>query len=247
MNISKPDINSNAYRKYLGLVNQKVSEIMAWLTLRKIEYINNNWINGHLYRLYIPSKDLLLDFEYYPVNNYEYNYIRINYDTDVTVLMERLFPNVILDTQELDVWKLNQRAANKFLKENEASPVYGNDVLRIALVRDMTIFQCIILKDNKIITNVTKRSCSVPYGTYILLRYLNEMFGIQEIQIRECMDNSYTNTLYQVLNLPVISQTTKKKVWWSPAGAKWHIKTEDTDKYIPFYYCEYRTYKYPNL
>ena len=244
MNISYPDSKSEVYKQFCELLKYKVSQAEIWLIEHKIDYIWNYWIGIHPYRLYIPAKDLLLDFEYYPVPNNDYNYIRINFDTDIIKVLERLFPETIINTNELTVWKLNQRATNHFLRENDVSPIYDKNVLRIGFVKDQTIYQCMIIKNNKVVANVTKRNCSVPYGTYMLLRYLNEMFGITEIQIKECLDNSYSNTLYQILNLPVISQTNKKKIWWNPDGAKWHIKTEDTDKYVPFYYCEYRVYKY---
>jgi hypothetical protein len=244
MNINHPDTNSEAYRQFLGMTNQKVSLAANWLASRKIDYVWNYWIGNHLYRLYIPTKELLLDFEYYPVNNIEYNYIRINFDTDVIQVLEKLFPNIILDTEELDVWKLTQLATNKFLREQGVSPIYDKNVLRIALVQDKTIYQCIIIKSNKIVANVTRRNCAVPYGTYILLRYLNEIFGISEILIKESCNNSYTNALYQILNLPIVSQTCKKKIWWSANGTQWKIKKEQTDQFIPFYYCEDRVYRY---
>lgn len=244
MNISKPDINSDVYKQFIEMINHKVSAAVIWLTNHNIKYVWNNWINNHLYRLYIPEKDLLLDFEYYPLNNYGYNYIRINFDTDMIQLLERLFPEIILNTQDLEVWKLNQRVVNKFLRDNGASPVYDKNVLRLGWVKDQTIYQCIIVKNNKIIANVTKRNCSVMYGTYMMLRYLTEAFGYPEIIIKDSTDNSFTNTMYQLIGTKKISQTNKKKIWWSPNSAKWHIKREDTDKYVPFYYCESCVYKY---
>lgn len=247
MNITLPDIKSKAYKDYIYLTNWKVSEAISWLTDRSIDYIWNNRIDGHLYRLYIPAKDLLLDFELYPVNNVNYNYIRINPDTDIIELLERLFPETIMDTQELSVWKLNQRASNRFLRENEASPVYDKQVIRLALVKDLTIYQCIILKDNRIIANVTKKKCSVPFGTYILLRHLNEMFGFSGILIKEDLDDSYANTIYQILNLPVVSKTSKKRIWWSKDKTSWHIKRELASQFVPFYYCESVVYKYPGV
>lgn len=244
MNITQPDKNSKAYQDYIYLTNQKVSEAISWLADRNINYIWNNQINGHLYRLYIPTKDLLLDFEPYPVNNINYNWIRINHDTGIISVLERVFPETVLDTNELDVWKLNRRAANKFLRENNTSPVYNENVLRLALVKDMTIYQCIIIKDNKIVANVTKRNYSVPYGTYILVRYLNEQFGIPEIFIKETLDNSYTNMIYQVLNLPVVYKTPKKRIWWNKDRSEWHIKRELTSQFVPLYFCETVIYKY---
>jgi hypothetical protein len=244
MNITVPDKNSDVYKQYVELINHKVSSAISWLIDRKIEYIWNNQIEGHLYRIYIPSKDVLLDFEPYPVNNINYNWIRINYDTDIIRVLEHLFPETILDTQELDVWKLNRRAANRFLRENEVSPIYDENVLRLALVKDHTIYQCVIVKDNKIIANATKRNFSVPYGTYILLRYLNEQFGISEIFIKETLDNSYTNMIYQILNLPVVSKSSKKRIWWNEDKTEWHIKRELTSQFIPFYLCESVVYRY---
>jgi len=243
MNLTTPDKTSELYGKYTELINAKVNTAVVWLEDRGIEYIWNNWINGHLYRLYIPTKDVILDFEFYPINNINYNYIRINYNTDVIRVLEKLFPETIVDTQELNLWKLNQKATNKFLRENGASPIYDKSVLRVALVKDTTIYQCMVIKDNQVKANVTKRNCAVPYGTYILLRYLNEMFGIPEINIRSNMDNSYTTSMYQLLNLPIIVKTAKKKIWWSPKEAKWH--PENPDNYIPFYFTEKITYLYP--
>lgn len=226
------------------MVRAKVSLAEIWLIEHNIDYIWNYWVGNHLYRIYIPTKDLLLDFEYYPVNNIEYNYIRVNYDTDIYDLLNKIFPQTIIDTSELSAWKLTQRAANRFFRENKASPIYDKQVLRIALVKDLTIYQCIVIKDNKVIANVARQGCAIPYGTYMLFRYLNEMFGIPEIRIRESTDNSYTNTMYQLLNLPIIQQTNKKKIWWNPDGAKWHIKKEQTEQFVPFYFCEHRVYKY---
>ena len=244
MNILQPDTNSKVYKQFITMIKAKAGIAEVWLINHKIDYIWNYHIGNHLYRIYIPCKDLLLDFEYYPVNNIEYNYIRINYDTDIIDLLETIFPENMIDTQELTPYKLKQRAANRFLRENSASPVYDRDVLRLALVKNQTIYQCMIIKNNKVIANVTKQNCSIPYGTYILFRYLTEMFGFEELLIRECMNNSYTNTLYQVLNMSIVSQTSKKKIWWNPIETKWHIKREDTNKYIPFYLCEQRIYKY---
>ena len=245
MNISKPDTTSKVYKQFIGLLNQKVSTAVVWLNCHHIEYSWNNWIGGHLYRLYIPCKDLLLDFEYYPVNNIEYNYIRINFDTDIEQLLGHVFPDRVYNTEDLKVWKLVRLGSNKFLRGNGASPVYDNKTLRLAWVDGTEILQCMILKGNKIITNVTRNNCSVFWGTYMMLRYFNESFGVDEILIKECMDSSYTAAMYQLLHLPIVAQTKKKKIWWSPEGTKWHIKREDTDKYIPFYFCETVTYRYP--
>ena len=245
MNVSHPNTNSEVYKQFCNLIKRKVGQAEVWLIQHRIDYVWNYWIGNHLYRIYIPDKDVLLDFEYYPVNNPEYSYIRVNFNTDVEQVLEQLFPETILDTQELTLYEIDQRTANRFLRENNTSPIYGKDVLRLAWAKDKTIYQCIIIKSNKIVANVIKRDCAVPYGTYILLRYLNEMFCIPEIIIKESTDNSYTNTLYQLLNLPVISQSCKKKIWWSPSGTQWKLKKGQTKQFIPFYFCEDRVYKYP--
>lgn len=244
MNISRPDTSSNIYRQFLGTINQQVSLAAAWLTGRQIDYVWNYWIGDHLYRLYIPVKDLLLDFEWYPVNNYEYNYIRVNFDTDITQLLETIFPNVVMDTQDLEVWKLRRTAVNRFLVENGASPVYDKNVLRLGYVENETIYKCMVLKDNKIIRNVNKRGCAVEYGTFMLLRQFNEAFGVPEILIKETLGNSYTNCMYSYINATEVSHTDKKKIWWSPNGTKWKIKKEQTDQFIPFYYCGDVVYRY---
>ena len=226
------------------MLNQKVSAGVVWLINHDIEYVWNYWASNHLYRLYIPSKDLLLDFEYYPVNNPEYNYIRVNFDTDIVQLMEQIFPSVLMDTKDLDVWKLTQRACNHFLRENGVSPIYDKNVIRLAWVQDKTIYQCIVVKDNKIITNVRKQNCSVTLGTYMMLRYLNEMFGFSNILIKENLENSYPHIWYRLCNIPAINRTHKKKIWWSPSGTKWKIKKEQYDQYVPFYFCEDIIYMY---
>ena len=247
MNILKPDINSKIYKDFAKMIRAKVNQAEIWLIDHKIDYTWNYWLGEHLYRIYIPAKDLLLDFEYYPANNISYNYIRINFNDDIVKVLEHVFPKTILDTSELSMYQIDQRVANKFLRENAASPIYDKNVLRLAWIKDSTIYQCIIIKNNKIITNVTKNNCSVAFGTYMILRYLIEMFEYSEIIIKDSNDNSFTNTMYQLIGATKISQTNKKKMWWSPDGAKWHIKREDTDKYIPFYYCGYKIYKYSIL
>ena len=244
VNICRPDKQSEVYKQFNRLINEKVNSIIQWLNNKNIEYIWNNWVAGHLYRLYIPIKDLLLDFEYYPVINNNYNYIRVNYDTDPIELCQRIFPEIVLNTEELSVWKLNQRTTNRFLKENGSSPVYDNSVLRIALAKDSEIYQCIIIKADTIIRNICKKNTTVKYGTFILLRQLTEVFEIPDIIIRETSDDSYTNMLYQLIGASIYQKLSKKKIWWSPEGAKWHIPKKDTDKYIPFYFTENITYKY---
>lgn len=243
MKINIPDKNSTIYKQFISLINNKVNEMIAWLSEQNIEYVWNNWINEHLYRLYIPEKDLLFDFEYFPVYNNEYNYIRVNFDTDVISLLERLFPATIFDTEDLDIWVLKQKACNHFLRENNASPVYDKTALRIAWVKDKEICQCIVVQGDWIIRNVTKQNCSIRFGTYMLLRYLNEAFGISEISFKESLGNSMPIMLYQILKIPYM-QEHKKKIWWSPECTKWKIKREQTDKFISLYYPETRIYRY---
>ena len=244
MNIQYPDKSSEIYKTFTEYVNVQVKIISDWLTEKNIEYVWNNQINNHLYRLYIPCKDILLDFEPYPVNNINYNYIRINFNTDVIRLCEKLFPETVIDTSELHIWKLTRKAANHFLRDMGVAPVYSENVLRLAFVKDNIIYQCIILKDNKVITNVTRHNCSIPYGTYIMLRYLNESFGVSEIVIKENKDNSYVNTMYQLINTKIINVTCKKKIWWSPTKTNWHIDRNNINNYMPFYFTETITYLY---
>jgi len=246
VNIIRPDRSTELYRQFNKVMNDKVNQAMTWLSERSIEYVWSNWIDGHLYRLCIPEKDLLLDFEFYPVMNSQYNYIRINYNTNIIDVLERLFPKTVVNTEELDVWKITPKAMNKFLRENKTNPIYDKSILILALVKDSTIFQCMAIKRNKVIVNVTRNKCSVPYGTYILLRYFNEVFEIPEIQIKNNCDNSYKMSLYELLNLPVVSKTAKKKIWWSPESTKWHIDKSESENYIPFYFTEQITYSYPS-
>lgn len=240
--IIRPDPESPTYKEFTRQITEKVNSAMAWLSERNIEYSWNERINGHLYRLIIPSKDLLFDFEFYPVINSDYNYIRINYDSDIIAILGRLFPEQVFDTQELQVWHLNQKACNKFLRENNTAPIYDNHILRLAFTKEADIYQCMILKQNKVITNITAKNCLVKYGTYMLFRYLNESLEIPEIIIKTNLDNSYTASMYQLLNLPIISKTDKRRIWWSPNDTKWH--TDNRDNYIPFYFTENITYKY---
>lgn len=246
VNILRPDKSSAVYQQFNKLISDKVNTAMQWLSERNKEYTWNERIDGHLYRLYIPEKDLLLDFEFYPVINRNYNYIRINYDTDIITVLEKMFPAQVINTQELDYWKLSQKATNKFLRESNHSPVYDKSTLSIALVKDTTIYQCVVIKQNRILANVTRRNCSVPYGTYMLLRYLNEMFEIPEILIKDNLDNSYTTLMYELLNLPIVDRTCKKKIWWSIDKQSWHISLSERKDYIPFYFTEQVTYRYPN-
>ena len=245
MNITHPNIESEIYKQFTALMLDKAQTAADWLAARNIEVIWNNWINNHLYRLYLPKKDLLLDFEYYPANNYEYNYIRINFNTDIIRLLEKIFPATILDTQDTEVWMLYQKACNRFLREQNIPPVYDKKVLRLAHVHDGIIYQCMVLKDNKIIRNVSRRGYSVTGGTLILLRQLNEQFGIPEMYIKQTAGDSYANMFYRILNVPVVSQSNKKKIWWNPSETKWKIKKEQTDQFVPFYFCEDIIYRYP--
>jgi len=244
VNIIHPDKECKAYKDFNALMASKVNEAMKWLSNKNIEYIWNEWIDGHLYRLYIPEKDVLLDFEYYPVINKNYNYIRINYDTDITRVLGKLFPSKIIETNELQFCKAVQKSTNKFLKTNDVNPVYYKDIFRATYIKDEKIYQCIILRDNKIITNVVQKDCSIPYGTYMLLRYLNEWFEIPEILIPSNLDNSYTTAMYELLDLPIVQTTPKKKIWWNIKGTKWHITEDERKDYIPFYFTERITYKY---
>ena len=245
MNISRPDTNSKVYHQFLGMINQKVSLAANWLIARKIKYIWDYFAGGHLYKLYIPAKELLLDFEWYPEISPEYNYIRVNFDTDIIQLLEQIFPNIVINTQDVEVWKLHQTAVNRFLRENGASPVYDKNVLRLGYVENGIIYKCMILKDNKIIRNVNKRGCAIEYGTFMLLRQFNEAFGVPEILIKETLGNSYTNFMYSYIQASIISHTDKKKIWWSHNGTKWKIKKEQTNQFIPFYYCGDVVYRYP--
>ena len=246
MNITQPNKNSKAYQDFLNCIKDKVDVAMEWLNERKIGYVWNNWIDNHLYRLYIPAKDLLLDFEWYPVNNFNYNYIRINYDTDIISVLKRVFPETLLDTQDLGLIVLNQKTANRFFKDNGASPIYGKDVLRLAWYKDTTIYQCVAIRDSRVIANVSSKDAIVKFGTYMILRYLNELYGFESILLKEALDNSFVYTTYQILGLPIDSKTWKKRIWWSANETKWHIKKEQTDQFIPFYFCEDITYKYPS-
>ena len=71
-----------------------------------------------------------------------------------------------------------------------------------------------------------------------------EVFGVEDILIKDNYDNSYRTTLYQLLNLPVVSKTCKRRIWWSPDGTKWHIDQKDRDNYMPYYFTESVIYSY---
>ena len=244
MNITKPLITSSEYRAFLELINHKISTAMDWLYARGINYILDFYLDGHLYRMYIPKKDVLLDFECYPVISNMHNYIRVNYNTDIVLLLEQLFPEVILDTDDLNIWVINQISANHFLRENGVSPVYNKHVLRLAWVRDNEIYQCIVLQNNKLIRNVTKLNCTIGWGTYMLIRYANECYGIEDIKIPETLDNSFANMLYQILGLPY-EHSSKRKILWSPDKVVW--RSDDHSKFVPFYLSEKITYTYAGI
>lgn len=248
VHITRPDKDSTVYKEFEKLVNSKIELAMKWLAERDIEYVWNNWIDRHLYRLYIPSKELIFDFEYYPVFTDMYNYIRINYDTDIIEVLESLYPETIYETKQLQVWIITQKAANKFLKENNHSAVYYKNVLRLAWVdvngEDPNIIQLAIIKNDKIIVNITKRYYKVNYGTFMLLRYLTEQFGYNEVYIKERLDNSYNHNSYQ-LYCKRIKETNKQKVWWNSSQTKWHIDETESSNYMPFYLSEYLEYCYP--
>lgn len=246
VNIIHPDKTSELYQQFNKVMNDKVSLAMSWLSERNIEYVWSNWIDGHLYRLCIPEKDLLLDFEFYPVNNMNYNYIRINYDTNILDVLGRVFPTEVVDTQDMQFYILTPRRTNQFLKENGHSPIYDKHVLRAGLVKGEEIYQCIIVKQNKITVNLTKQNAKVVHGTYMILRYLVESLGFSEILIKDNCNDSYRMSLYELLNLPAISKTAKKKIWWNLDKPKWHINKQESENYMPFYFTEQITYKYPS-
>ena len=149
MNLTKLDISSEVYKEFTRMVRTKVSLAEMWLIEHRINYIWNYWAGNHLYRIYITNKDILLDFEYYPVNNSEYSYIRVNYDTDIIQLLEKIFPETVFDTNDLTLNTIDQREANHFLRENKYSPIYDKDVLRLAWAKGTDIYQCIIIKNNR--------------------------------------------------------------------------------------------------
>lgn len=247
MNICRPDTGSTVYKQFINSVLTKVGQAELWLIEHKIYYVWNYWLGDHLYRIYIPSKDLLLDFEYYPSPHKDYNYIRINFDDDIQCILQSVFPETIVDTQNAELKELSQKEANHFLREQGVAPCYDKKALRLGWVKDSTIYQCVVIKDSRIITNVVKHNCAVPYGSYMILRYLNEVYKYRTIVFKESLNNSIRHITYQILDVPYVAHELKKKIWWSPTGAKWHIKREDTDKYIPFYYCGYRIYRYPKM
>lgn len=246
--ICRPDKYSPVYHEFIEHINYTVGKLGKLLSDNNIAYSANEFIDGHLYRIYIPCKDLLIDFEYYPVVNFRYNYMRINYNDDIEIIFMQLFPKEIISTEDAEVWVLTQRANNRFLKENKSSPIYDKSVLRLALVKDREIYQSITLKYdevkqyNKIISNVSKLNSQVDYGTVILLRYFKEIYDCEDIHINSSCDNSYRETTYQLMNMKLVDQQCKKKIWWSPKGCNWHVKKEHIDEYVPFYFTEKRTW-----
>jgi len=243
VNICRPDKSSEIYKKFEEVIKDKIKLATTWLSSRDIEYTWNERIDGHLYRLWIPEKNLLFDFEFYPVINMNYNYIRINYDDDIILILERLYPQHILETSELQLhYRVSQKEVNKFLKENGHAPVYDKSVLRMAWIKDEKIYQCFILKENQIIVNVTKRGYKINHGTFMLLRYLKEVFELPEIIIKDNLDNSFNTDAYPIWGLKVINKYSKKKIWWNGEHNKWHISQSDVDKYVPFYFTENITY-----
>jgi len=251
VHIARPDKNSAVYKDFEKVVNSKVELAMKWLAERDIEYVWNNWIDRHLYRLYIPSKELIFDFELYPVFTEMYNYIRISYDTDIIEVLESLYPEHIYETNQLQMWVVTQKATNEFLRQNNHSPIYYKNILRLAWVdvseEDPKIIQLAIIKNNQIIVNITARHCKVNYGTFMLLRYLTEQFDYKEVYIKERLDNSYNHTSYQLYCKRIVDNRSKQKVWWNSSQTKWHIAENESSNYMPFYLSEYVTYCYREL
>ena len=71
MNITKPNVNSDIQKAFEKEIECKVQTAISRLS--KIEYVRDKYVDNHLYRLYIPCKDLLMDFEWYPVINPNFN------------------------------------------------------------------------------------------------------------------------------------------------------------------------------
>ena len=243
VHIIRPDKSSEVYKQFEKMITDKINLATKWLSSKNIEYTWNERIDGHLYRLVILDKNVVFDFEYYPVITQNYKYIRINYDTDIIEVLERLFPEVVLETSELSMnFGVSQKEINKFLRKNRHSPIYDKHVLRLAWVKDATIYQCFVIKNCQIIANVTERNHKVNWGTYMCLRYLTEALCFPEIIIKDRCDNSLTLDFYKLAGFNEIKSTPKRKIWWSPQGTRWH--PEDTSDYIPFYFTEQITYSY---
>lgn len=249
VHICRPDKYSPVYHEFTEHISFKVGQFAKLLTDNKIPFCSNEFIDGHLYRIWIPHKDLLFDFEYYPVPNFNYNYIRVNYNDDMELLYKKLFPSVILETEQVEVWKLTQRANNRFLKQNERAPVYGN-ALRLGFVYNDEIYQSMtVVYDekndcNNVICNVSKIDYQVNFGTVLLLRYFKDAYSMDNIRIKSNLDNSFRETTYQLMGMKLVDQQCKKKIWWSPAKSEWHVKKEHTDEYVPFYFTEKRIWLY---
>lgn len=246
--ICRPDKYSPVYHEFTEHVSFKVGQLAKILTDNNIQFSSNEFIDGHLYRIYIPEKDLLLDFEYYPVVNYNYNYVRINYNDDMLSVFNRLFPSHVYDTDDVDVWELTQKADNHFLRENGYSPIYDKSAIRLGLVLNDEIYQSMTVKCNgtagKVVTNAVRTNCQVNFGSIILLRYFKEVYSLDTIEVKSNLDNSFRETTYQLMGMKLIDQQCKKKIWWSPAKSEWHVKKEHTDEYVPFYFTEKRIWLY---
>lgn len=244
VNISRPDKYSPIYQEFIEFIGCKVGQLAKLLSDNDIAFSSNEFINGHLYRIYVPNRDLLFDFEYYPVVNFNYNYIRVNYNEDILLLFQKIFPEILFDTEDMTVCEIPQKDNNRFLKENNHSPIYDKSATILAFTKDDKIYQSMVVADGKLLANVSKLNYQVSYGTIILLRYFKEVYNIPEIRIKSDLDNSFRETSYQLMNLKLIKQTSKKKIWWAPTGSYWHIKKEHTDEYVPFYFTEKRVWVY---
>lgn len=250
VHISRPDKFSLIYQEFLEHINTKVGQLAKLLTDHGIRFSSNEFINGHLYRLYIIDKDILLDFELYPVPNGNYNYIRVNYDQDIELLYKSIFPVVNLEPETLEVWDLTQRINNHFLRSVGQSPVYYKDAIRLGIVKDGCVLQTMTIRPrpgsehHTVISNVVTPGVRINLGTMWLLRYFKEVYGIEHLEIKSNRDNSIQETLYQLMDMKLIDQQYKKKIWWSPTGPKWHVKKEHTDEYVPFYFTEKRVWLY---
>lgn len=250
VHISRPDKFSPVYQEYLEHINTKVGLLAKLLTDHNIKFSCNEFINGHLYRLYIIDKDILLDFELYPVPNHNYNYVRVNYDQDIDILYKSLFPSVILEPETLEVWELTQRIDNHFLRSIGRSPIYHKDVIRLGIVSGGCILQSMTIKTdsvsghNKVIANAITPGARINLGTMWLLRYFKEVYGMQQIEITSNRDNSIQETMYQLMGMRLSDQQFKKKIWWAPDKTEWHIKKEHTEEYVPFYFTEKRIWLY---
>lgn len=248
--ICRPDKYSPIYHEFTEHISFKVGQLAKLLTDHGIQFSSNEFINGHLYRIYIHDKDLLLDFEYYPVVNFSYNYIRVNYNDDMELLYKRLFPAIILETEDVDVWKLTQKADNHFLRENGYSPIYDKTALRLGLVWQDNIYQSATAAYDQhtgytnIVVNANRIDSQVNFGTVILLSYFKNFYEMDNIAVKSNLDNSFRETTYQLMGMKLIDQQCKKKIWWSPAKSEWHVKKEHTDEYVPFYFTEKRIWIY---